>query len=413
MILAKGIAAIILFIFVAYLFSADKKAINKRTVLVALGLNIGFAFLVLAYPPGNEALAAASKKVSAVLHYGSAGINFLFGNLNKLEGVGFIFAFKALPMIIFVSALLSILYHFGVMQLIIKLLGGGVGWLLKVSKIEGVVSAANIFNGMSTSTLVAKPYIDKITKSEMFTIVTVGLASVGADVLIGYVMMGIPMEYLLAAIFMCVPSSILMAKILYPETEEIAYVIDDKGLDGSGQPKAVNFVAAAASGAKQGMSIYLAVFAMLMAFISLVAMFNGFLSWLGGFAGYPELSFEMITGWIIAPIAWLIGADWADAPTVGALIGTKTIINEFVAYGQLGPMLGKGVMAAHSEVVAIFALCGFANIGSVAILVGVIGELAPQRQAWVAQFGFRALLAATLANLLNAAVAGTVVMLVS
>ncbi|UUM32391.1 NupC/NupG family nucleoside CNT transporter [Vibrio japonicus] len=401
----RGFSAIVIFLFIAYLLSTDRSAINKRTTFIALGVQISLALLILAFPPGRAALAAVASGVASILHFGKSGVNFLFGGMLQGEGIGFVFAFQALPIIIFFCSLLSILYYFGIMQTIIRILGGAVQKVMGVSKLEATVSSANIFASMSQSTLLAKPYLRKLTRSEMFTVITVGLASVGGDVLAGYNMMGIPMEYLLACIFMGVPSGLLMAKIFMPETETVQYNINDAF---SNEDKPASFIAAAADGAKQGMTIYLAVFAMLMAFISLIAMVNGFLGTVGGWVGVPTLSFEMITGFIFAPIAWLIGVDWQDAAQVGSLIGTKVIVNEFVAYSQLAPMLGTGLLAAKSEVIAIFALCGFANIGSVAILFGVIGELAPKRYNEVIRFGFRALLAATLANLLNATVANLV-----
>lgn len=409
----RGLFSIFLLLFVGWLFSTNRKLINKRTICGALAIQLIFAFAVLAFPPGRVVLAAVAEGVASILHFSKAGVDFLFGGMLQGKGIGFVFAFQALPVIIFFCSFLSIMYYFGIMQIIIKFLGGAIEKLIQVSKVEATVSSANIFASMSQSTLLAKPYLTKLTKSEMFTVITVGLASVGGDVLAGYTMMGIPMEYLLACIFMGVPSGLLMAKIFVPETQRIEYHINDAfSADSGGEKKPSSFLAAAAGGAKQGMTIYLGVFAMLMAFISLIAMVNGFLGMAGGWIGIPTLSFEMITGYVFAPVAWLIGVDWHDALQVGSLIGTKVIINEFVAYSQLGPMLGTGVLAVKSEIIAIFALCGFANIGSVAILFGVIGELAPKRYEEVIRFGSRALLAATMANLLNAAVANIVLIFI-
>lgn len=405
----RSVLAIVFILAVGYLFSSHRKAINKRTIIIALIIQIFFAFLVLLFPPGRSVLAAVAAGVASVLHFAKAGVDFLFGGMLQAQGIGYVFAFQALPVIIFFCSFLSVLYYFGIMQMIIRLLGGAIEKLLRVSKVEAIVSSANIFASMSQSTLLAKPYLPKLTSSELFTVITVGLASVGGDVLAGYTAMGIPIEYLLACIFMGVPSGLLMAKLFMPETETINYHVNDvfNSAEG-GEKKPSSFLAAAAGGAKQGMSIYLGVFAMLMAFISLIALLNGFLGMAGGWFGYPELSFEMITGYVFSPLAWLIGADWHDAIQVGSLIGTKLIVNEFVAYSQLGPLLGSGALSVKSEVIAIFALCGFANIGSVAILFGVVGELAPKRHEEVIRFGIRALLAATLANLLNAAVASLV-----
>lgn len=407
--IVRSLLAIVVLLIIGYVFSIHRKRINKKTIIMALLIQIFFAFFVLLFPPGRAALAAVATGVASVLHFGKAGVDFLFGGMLQAKGIGYVFAFQALPIIIFFCSFLSIMYYFGVMQMIIRLLGGAIEKLLSVSKVEAVVSSANIFASMSQSTLLAKPYLHKLTRSELFTVITVGLASVGGDVLAGYTAMGIPIEYLLACIFMGVPSGLLMAKLFMPETETITYNFNEvfnSGEDGETKPS--TFLAAAAGGAKQGMSIYLGVLAMLMAFISLIALVNGFLGMAGGWFGYPDLSFEIITGYIFAPIAWLIGADWHDAIQVGSLIGTKVIVNEFVAYSQLGPLLGTGVLSAKSEIIAIFALCGFANIGSVAILFGVVGELAPKRYEEVIKFGVRALLAATLANLLNAAVASLV-----
>ncbi|EGR0440774.1 NupC/NupG family nucleoside CNT transporter [Vibrio cholerae] len=396
-----GMGAILL---VAWLFSTNRKNINLRTVSLALLLQIFFALLVLYVPAGKEALNRVTGAVSQLINYGQDGIGFVFGGLAN-GSVGFVFAINVLGIIIFFSALISGLYHLGIMPKVINLIGGGLQKLLSTGRAESLSATANIFVGMIEAPLVVKPYLHKMTDSQFFAVMTGGLASVAGGTLVGYASLGVELNYLIAAAFMSAPAGLLMAKIMLPETEQVDAAIAQDELD---LPKSTNVVEAIADGAMSGVKIAVAVGATLLAFVSVIALLNGLLGWFGGWFGI-ELSFELIMGYVFAPVAWLIGIPWHEAITAGSLIGNKVVVNEFVAFIQLIEV--KEQLSAHSQAIVAFALCGFANISTMAILIGGLGSLVPERRSFISQYGFRAIGAGVLANLMSASIAGVILSL--
>ncbi|WKY93967.1 NupC/NupG family nucleoside CNT transporter [Vibrio metoecus] len=396
-----GMGAILL---VAWLLSTNRKNINLRTVSLALLLQIFFALLVLYVPAGKDALNGVTGAVSQLINYGQDGIGFVFGGLAN-GSVGFVFAINVLGIIIFFSALISGLYHLGIMPKVINLIGGGLQKLLGTGRAESLSATANIFVGMIEAPLVVKPYLHKMTDSQFFAVMSGGLASVAGGTLVGYASLGVELNYLIAAAFMSAPAGLLMAKIMLPETEKIDVVTADDELE---LPKATNVVEAIADGAMSGVKIAVAVGATLLAFVSVIALLNGLLGWVGGWFGI-ELSFELIMGYVFAPVAWLIGIPWHEAITAGSLIGNKVVVNEFVAFIQLIEV--KQQLSAHSQAIITFALCGFANISTMAILIGGLGSLVPERRAFISQYGFRAIGAGVLANLMSASIAGVILSL--
>jgi CNT family concentrative nucleoside transporter len=397
----------------AWMLSTNRQAIAWRTVLGALLLQALIGGWVLVMPSGIATLEAVSAGVGQVLAYSREGIEFMFGwSANgameslaaSIEAKGFapIFAVNVLPVIVIFSALVSVLYHLGIMGWTIRLLGGALQRVLGTSRPESLSAAANIFVGQAEAPLVARPFIPTMTASELFAIMVGGLASIAGSVMAGYAAMGIELKYLIAACFMAAPGGLLMAKMVMPETEQPKNDLAE--LDDLESMKSVNLFDAAASGALSGMHIALAVGAMLVAFIALMAMVNGLLGALGGLIGYPELTLELILGWVFQPLAWVLGVPWAEAEAAGSFIGQKLVLNEFVAYLSFTEQ--RAAFAPLTQAIITFALCGFANFSSIAILLGGLGSVAPNRREDIARFGFRALLAATLANLMSAALAG-------
>ena len=397
----------------AWMLSTNRQAIAWRTVLGALFLQALIGGWVLVMPSGIATLEAVSNGVGQVLAYSREGIEFMFGwSANgamgslaaSIEAKGFapIFAVNVLPVIVIFSALVSVLYHLGIMGWTIRLLGGALQRVLGTSRPESLSAAANIFVGQAEAPLVARPFIPTMTASELFAIMVGGLASIAGSVMAGYAAMGIELKYLIAACFMAAPGGLLMAKMVMPETEQPKNDLAE--LDDLESMKSVNLFDAAASGALSGMHIALAVGAMLVAFIALMAMVNGLLGALGGLIGYPELTLELILGWVFQPLAWVLGVPWAEAEAAGSFIGQKLVLNEFVAYLSFTEQ--RAAFAPLSQAIITFALCGFANFSSIAILLGGLGSVAPNRREDIARFGLRALLAATLANLMSAALAG-------
>lgn len=397
----------------AWMLSTNRQAIAWRTVLGALLLQALIGGWVLVMPSGIATLETVSAGVGQVLAYSREGIEFMFGwSANgameslaaSIEAKGFapIFAVNVLPVIVIFSALVSVLYHLGIMGWTIRLLGGALQRVLGTSRPESLSAAANIFVGQAEAPLVARPFIPTMTASELFAIMVGGLASIAGSVMAGYAAMGIELKYLIAACFMAAPGGLLMAKMVMPETEQPKNDLAE--LDDLESMKSVNLFDAAASGALSGMHIALAVGAMLVAFIALMAMVNGLLGALGGLIGYPELTLELILGWVFQPLAWVLGVPWAEAEAAGSFIGQKLVLNEFVAYLSFTEQ--RAAFAPLTQAIITFALCGFANFSSIAILLGGLGSVAPNRREDIARFGFRALLAATLANLMSAALAG-------
>ena len=386
---------------IAFAASTNRKAIKLRTVGIAFLMQIVIGGFVLFFEAGKNVLASMSRAVSSVIGYANDGISFLFGPLASQDTLGFIFAIQVLPVIVFFSALVAVLYHLGIMDWIIKILGGGLQKLLKTSRTESLSATANIFVGQTEAPLIVKPFIATMTKSELFAVMVGGLATVAGSVMAGYVIIGVDLKYLIAASFMAAPGGFLMAKMIVPETETPKDDLADIDL---GDDKPVNVIDAAASGAANGMQLALNVGAMLLAFVALIALLNGLLGGIGGLFDYPTLTLQEILGYLFAPVAWLLGVPWNEAIIAGSFIGQKLVVNEFVAY--LDFINYRDTLSAHTQAIVTFALCGFANLSSIAILLGGLGGMAPSRRKDIARLGLRAVLAGSMANLMSAAIAG-------
>lgn len=395
-----GIFGVFVVLGIAFLLSSGKKSIKPRTILGGLAIQITFAFMVLEWEFGRKMLLGLSNLVQNVIDYAGEGIAFLFGPAADTQNFGFVFAFQVLTIIIFFSSLISVLYYLGVMQIVIKILGGALAKLLGTSKAESISAAANIFVGQTEAPLVIRPFIAGMTKSELFAVMTGGLASVAGSTLAGYALLGVPLEYLLAASFMAAPAGLIMAKIMMPETEEV----EEKEFVMEKDEASVNVVDAAARGASDGLQLALNVGAMLLAFIALIALLNGVLGGVGGWFGFEGVTIQGILGVIFAPLAWAIGVPWAEAVQAGSFIGQKLVLNEFVAYSSFAPEIAN--LSPKTVIVVSFALCGFANLSSLAILLGGLGAIAPSRRSDIARLGMRAVAAGVLASLLSAAIAG-------
>jgi len=406
-----GLVGMAILMGIAVLFSSNRKAINLRTIGGALALQAAVPAFVLLTDSGASALKGISDGVQAIIDSADAGISFLFGPLvspkmfELFDGNGFIFALKVLPVIIFFAALMSVLYHLNIMQIIIKVFGGGLRKLLGTSRTESMSAAANIFVGQTEAPLVVKPYIKTMTSSELFAIMAGGLASVAGAVLAGYASMGISLDYLIAASFMAAPGGLLMAKILVPETEtpdeELEEKIEEKQEE---EEAAANVLDAAAIGASSGLTLAMNVGAMLLAFIALIALLNMMLGGIGGWFGHGDITMQMILGYLFSPIAYILGIPWTEAVHAGSLLGQKLVINEFVAYVDF--INNKELFSEHSRAIITVALCGFANLSSIAILLGGLGVLAPSRRQEIARFGLKAVLAGTLSNFMSATLVG-------
>jgi len=406
-----GLVGIAVLLLIAVLFSSNRKAINLRTIGGALLLQALIPAIVLMTSWGASALKGISNGVQSVIDSANVGISFLFGPLvsdkmfEVFAGNGFIFALKVLPVIIFFGALMSVLYHLNIMQWFIKVFGGGLQKLLGTSRTESMSAAANIFVGQTEAPLVVKPYLKSMTSSELFAIMAGGLASVAGAVLAGYASMGIGLDYLIAASFMAAPGGLLMAKILVPETEKTNDKLEIKiEEEQDEEEEAANLLDAAAIGASSGLSLAMNVGAMLIAFISLIALLNMMLGSIGGLFGYEEITMQMILGYLFSPIAYILGIPWSEALHAGSLLGQKLVINEFVAYVDF--LANKDLFSEHSQAIITVALCGFANLSSIAILLGGLGVLAPNRRQEIARFGLKAVLAGTLSNFMSATMVG-------
>ncbi len=358
-----------------------------------------------------------AEAVTTVINFNNAGTSFIFGGLvsDKMFAIfgsgGFVIALRVLPIIVFFSALSAVLYYLGIMQILVRWVGGALQRLLKTSRAESMNSAANIFLGVTEAPLLVKPYLGSMTRSELFAVLCGGLASIAGTMLVSYASLGVKMEYLLAASFMAAPGGLLFAKLMIPETQQTA---DESNAKPVQENRPANIIDAAAEGAINGLNMALAVGAMLLAFVSLVALLNGLLGGVGGWFGLPDLSMELILGYLLSPLAWLMGIPWNEALTSGAIIGQKIVINEFFAYANLAEYLkGNEVVAAtglpmteRTQIILSFALCGFANFGTVAIAIGGIGSLIPNRRKEIATLGMKALVAGVLSNLMAATIAG-------
>lgn len=396
-----GLLGIITVLAIAFLLSSNRKAIKPRTIFGGLAIQFIFAFIVLKWETGRYALGQVSQGVQNVIDYANEGVNFLFGGIFQAENIGMVFAFQVLPVVIFFSSLISVLYYLGIMQWVIKILGGALSKLLGTSKAESLSAAANIFVGQTEAPLVIKPFIKILTKSELFAVMVGGLASVAGSVLIGYSLLGVPLEYLLAASFMAAPAGLVLAKMIVPETEEPQSTAN---LEIEDDKEAANVIDAAANGASVGLQLALNIGAMLLAFIALIALINGILGGITGLFGLEGITLEKILGYIFAPLAFAVGVPWNEAVKAGAFIGQKLVLNEFVAYASFAPQIPE--LSAKTVAVVSFALCGFANISSLGILLGGLGNLAPERRGDIARMGVRAVIAGMLASLLSASMAG-------
>ncbi|WP_295505109.1 NupC/NupG family nucleoside CNT transporter, partial [uncultured Pseudoalteromonas sp.] len=374
-----SLVGIVVLLGIAFAASTNRKAINLRTVGIAFLLQVLIGGFVLFFEVGKNVLASMSRGVSSVIGYANDGISFLFGSLASQDTLGFIFAIQVLPVIVFFSALVAVLYHIGVMDWIIKILGGGLQKLLKTSRPESLSATANIFVGQTEAPLIVKPFIASMTKSELFAVMVGGLATVAGSVMAGYVTIGVELKYLIAASFMAAPGGFLMAKMIVPETETPKEDLADLDVQ---EEKPVNVIDAAASGAANGMHLALNVGAMLLAFVALIALLNGLLGGIGGWFDHPTLTLQEILGYVFAPVAWLLGVPWNEAVIAGSFIGQKVVVNEFVAY--LDFINYRDTLSAHTQAIVTFALCGFANLSSIAILLGGLGGMAPSRRKDIA-----------------------------
>ncbi|HVF83109.1 MAG TPA: nucleoside transporter C-terminal domain-containing protein [Sphingomicrobium sp.] len=416
-----GIAALLL---LAFLLSTNKRAIRPRVVGSAFSLQAVIAFLVLYTPSGRAGINGMATGVSNLLGYAGKGTEFLFGPADKNPALYQTFALSALPVIIFFAALVSILYYLGIMQRVVRWVGGAIGWITGIGRVEALGSAANIFVGQSESPLVVRPYLPALPPAKLFTLMTVGMAGVAGTILAAYASLLGPeyLPYLLAAAFMSAPGGILMAKIIMPDPPEpAAPPTPEMAAAMAGPPaetveiaetfeegeKPANIIMAAAQGAQTGVKLAVAVGAMVLAFVALVALANGLLGGVGGWFGAPNLSFQQLVGYLFQPFMFLIGVPWNEAGVAGGLFGTKIVLNEFVAFIDLGNATGPAAaLSERSRAIVTFALCGFANFSSIAIQMAVTGGLAPNQRPVIARLGVRALIAGSLANLMSAALAG-------
>lgn len=399
-----GVIGIISILAIALVISKDRKSINLRTVIGALAFQLIFAFIVLKWEFGRTILQFISQLVQTVIDSSNEGIQFVFGGVLNADNAGFTFAFQVLPIIIFFASLISVLYYLGIMQFATKVIGGILSKILKTSKTESMSAAANIFLGPTEAPLVVKPYIEKMTKSELFAVMVGGMACVSGAVLGGYAIMGVPLDYLLAAAFMGAPAGLLFAKLIVPQTETIDLNEDVQMVK---DEESRNVIDAASRGAMDGLKIAVSVGAMLIAFISLIFLVNTIIGAAGGVFGFESLTLEQILGYLLAPLAFVIGVPWDEAVQAASFIGQKFVLNEFVAYTSFAPEIAD--LSPKSVAMISFALCGFANLSSLAMLVGGLGGMAPSRRKDIAELGMRAIIAATLANLLSATIAGMLI----
>jgi CNT family concentrative nucleoside transporter len=404
-----GVAGILVILLIAFALSTNRRAIRIRVVGAAFALQAVIAFLVLYTSWGRAAILTLSAGVANLLGYAGKGTEFLFGPSDK-NPLANTFAIAALPVIIFFASLVAILYYLGIMQRIVRWVGGAIGWVTGISRVESLSAAANIFVGQSESPLVVRPYLAALPPSRLFTVMCVGMAGVAGTILAAYAsLLGESyLPYLLAAAFMSAPGGILMAKMIMPDDPADTEKAEDTKVDVAETfeegVKPANIIMAAAQGAQTGVKLAVAVGAMVLAFVALVALANGLLGGLGNWVGIPNLSFQRLIGYVFQPVMFLIGVPWNEAGTAGGLFGTKLVLNEFVAFIDLGQM-GPAVLSQRSREIVTFALCGFANFSSIAIQMAVTGGLAPNQRPVIARLGLRALLAGSLANLMSAALA--------
>jgi len=397
-----GLFGIVAILGLGILLSSNRRAISWRVVAWGVGLQFGFALFVLRSSWGHALFATLGRVVTAILAFSYEGSKFVFGVIGEQHSsLGVIFAFQVLPAIIFISALFAILYYLGVMQQVVRVAAIVMNKVMGASGAESLNVAASIFMGQTEAPLTIRPFLSKMTQSELMTVMTAGMAHVSGSIMAAYIAFGIEARHLITAVIMTAPGTIMMSKIFEPETQ----VPETMGGVKVDIPRTdVNVVDAAARGTIDGLHLMLNVIAMLISFIALIALINGGFGWVHSLLPWFPASIQTVLGWIFAPIAWVMGVPWHDSGTIGSLLGTRMALNEFIAYSQLGPL--KGTLSPVSFTIATFALCGFANISSVGIQIGGIGALAPDRKHDLARLGFRAMLAGTLANFLSATLAG-------
>jgi len=397
-----GLVGIFTILAIAYGLSTNRKGINLRIVGAAFVLQLAVAYFVMKIPAGQSLIYGMSQGVQSILGFANAGIDMVFGPLADRSS-GLSFAVHVLPIIIFFSALISVLYHLKIMQVVVKIIGGGLRWLIGTQHVESLCAAANIFVGQTEAPLVVKPYLGKLTEAQVFTIMVSGLASIAGTVLAAYAAMGIRLDYLLAASFMAAPGGLLMAKIMMPDDGSELASASTKALEPEGTTH-VNVIMAAAVGASDGVKLAVNIGGMLIAFVSLIALINGVLGGLGSLFGLEDLTLEYILGLIFAPLMYLLNVPWSEAQIAGSFFGEKLVLNEFVAFLHFGQI--ADTLSEKTQAIIIFMLCGFANLSSIAILLGGLGTLMPERKELFARYGLRAVAAGTLSNLMSAAIAG-------
>ncbi|OUL36313.1 NupC/NupG family nucleoside CNT transporter [Nostoc sp. 106C] len=393
---------ILVFIGISYALSVNRSAVRWRTVAWGLGLEFTFALLILKTPGGLAVFKTLGDVVSNFLAFSDVGAKFVFGDNFKDH----LFAFQVLPTIIFFSAFISVMYYYGILQRVVS----GMAWVMmktmKTSGSESLSCAGNIFLGPTESALIVKPYVASMTQSELHAVMTGGFATIAGGVLGAYLSFGIPAEHLIAAFFMTAPTSLVVSKLLYPETE-VSETAGHAKLDV--ETNYINVIDATTTGAIDGVKLAVNVGVMIIAFLGLLAAFNALLGWLGGLVSLPQLSLQWILSLIMAPVAWLLGVPWTDCRQVGALLGTKTVLNEFIAFLDLKTLIANGKISQRAVIIATYALCNFANIGSIGIMIGGIAGMAPNRQHDLARMGVKAMIGGLLASFITAGIAGMLV----
>lgn len=409
-----GLVGIVAILGIAYLLSSNRKGINLRIVGSAFALQVVVAAFVIYLPAGQAMIDSMSNAVLNVMAYSRDGIEFIFRGLAQQDGEIlransdervsiWSFAVNVLPIIIFFSALMSVLYHLQIMQIIVKAVGGAIRFVVGTKAVESLNAAANIFIGQTEAPLVVRPYLKSLTDAQWFAIMVSGVASIAGTVLLAYVQLGAELKYLLAASFMAAPGGLLMAKIIMPDDDSESAADDDEHLE-LGKSEHENVILAAAVGSADGLRLAVNIGAMLIAFIALIALLNGLIGGVAGLVGIEGLTLQKILGWIFSPLMWLLSIPWGEAQAAGALFGEKLILNEFVAFSNLNEYLAG--MRERTRAITTFALCGFANLSSIAILLGGLGSLVPEKKDLIARFGVKAVAAGSLSNLMSAALAG-------
>lgn len=398
-----SLVGIVLILGFAVLLSTNRRAIRLRIVASAFALQVAIAALVLYVPAGKQVVLAMSHGVEAVIGYSQAGINMVFGPLARTnEGISF--AVHVLPVVIFFAALMSVLYHLGIMQWVVRIVGGGLRYVIGTSRVESLCAAATIFVGQTESPLAIRPYLRRLTPAQVFTVMATGMAAVAGTVLAAYAQLGVKLEYLLPASFMAAPGGLLMAKLIFPDDPADAQRAGEDVMLKDHEGRHANVIMAAAVGAADGVKLAVAIAAMLVAFIGLIALCNGLIGWIGGLFGAEDLTLEKMLGFVFAPLMYLLSVPQNEAQIAGSFFGQKLILNEFVAYLNFGQVADS--LSARAEAITTFALCGFANLSSIAIQMGALGSLVPELREFIARYGLRAVAAGSLSNLLSAALAG-------